>query len=79
MDQHERVNKVSKWVDDWFEANRGEIDVGQTKLGIDILPDEVEKALYSIVILIAMSLAEESELRLAGQRVRLSFEADPDG
>ena len=72
----ERTKAVSDWVDNWFEKNRGDLDVGETRLGIDIIPDEVEKALYSKVLLIAMSLAEGAELRVAGQRISVSFESD---
>ena len=53
------IDRVDDFVDDWFEKNKDEVDIGNVKVGpfeVDLLPDEMEKHIYkkSMKILLTM-------------------------
>ncbi len=60
-------NKIDKFVDNWFEKNKDTVDIGRIsvfeimgqKFEIDVLPDEMEKAIYKKCFKIAFSLLKE--------------------
>ena len=40
---------VDEFIDNWYEKNKEQVDIGKTKLGpftIDLMPDDLEKNLY---------------------------------
>jgi len=53
------VDKIDDFVDNWFEDNKDDVDIGNIKVGpfqVDLLPDEMEKHIYkkSLKIFITM-------------------------
>ena len=61
---------VDKKVDNWFEKHKEDVDIGRIsvfqvfgqKYEIDILPDEMEKAIYKKCIKIMLSMISELNL-----------------
>ena len=61
---------VDKKVDNWFEKHKDDVDIGRIsvfqvfgqKYEIDILPDEMEKAIYKKCIKIMLSMISELNL-----------------
>tara|TARA_X000000950_G_C13435124_1_gene465692 strand:- start:195 stop:530 length:336 start_codon:yes stop_codon:yes gene_type:complete len=52
------ARKIDKFVDEWFEENKEEVDIGVINLGffkIDIFPDYLEKYIYKKMFKIAYS------------------------
>ena len=53
------VDRIDDFVDNWFEANKDDVDIGNIKIGpfqVDLLPDEMEKHIYkkSLKIFVTM-------------------------
>ena len=63
--------KIDKHVDEWFEKYKDEVDIGRlsvfefmgSKYEIDLLPDEMEKAIYKKCIKIVLSMLSEFKLK----------------
>lgn len=53
------VDKVDDFVDNWFEENKDDVDIGNIKVGpfqVDLLPDEMEKHIYKKVLKIFVTM-----------------------
>ena len=58
------AKKIDNYVDTWFEKNKDHVDIGRIsvfefmgqKCEIDVLPDEMEKAIYKKCLKIAVSM-----------------------
>jgi hypothetical protein len=53
------IDKIDDFVDNWFEENKDDVDIGNIKVGpfqVDLLPDEMEKHIYkkSLKIFVTM-------------------------
>jgi len=56
------IDRVDDFVDDWFEKNKDEVDIGNVKVGpfeVDLLPDEMEKHIYKKSMKILLTMLEE--------------------
>ena len=52
-------NFVDNYVEDWFEKNKEDVDIGKINIGmfeIDILPDYIEKYIYKKILRILFSI-----------------------
>lgn len=53
------VDRVDDFVDNWFEANKDDVDIGNIKVGpfqVDLLPDEMEKHIYKKALKIFVTM-----------------------
>ena len=53
------VDKIDDFVDNWFEANKDDVDIGNIKVGpfqVDLLPDEMEKHIYKKALKIFVTM-----------------------
>ena len=68
---------LKKFVDEWYEKNNDNIDIGVINLpfggNIDILPDSIEKHLYVKMLSLVMELISESKINFMGQEITTSF------
>ena len=73
--------KVNTYVDNWYNANRDEIDIGRIDLPlvgeVDVFPDKREKALYRKIFMLALTNLLEMEIQIAGVPMRLSVIQEP--
>ena len=74
---HDMVGRVvDKYVDDWYERNRGEVDVGVIDLPfinkqVDLLPDHVEKHIYATMFKAMVGNILDTEVTIAGVRMKM--------
>ena len=60
-------DNVDKYIDTWFENNKDDVDIGKLAafkifgqpIEIDVLPDELEKAIYKKFLKIIISLIKD--------------------
>ena len=68
---------LKKFVDNWYEKNSNNIDIGIIDLpfggSIDILPDNIEKHLYLKTITILMEMISQFEINFMGQKIIFNF------
>lgn len=54
---------IDKYVDNWFEKNKDDVDIGEVTIAgsikVDLLPDELEKRIYKKILKIALSFMSE--------------------
>ena len=58
---------IDKYIDKWFDNNKDDVDIGKItafkifgrSIEIDVLPDELEKAIYKKIFKIAISLIKD--------------------
>ena len=53
------VDKIDDFVDNWFETNKEDVDIGNIKFGpfhVDLLPDEIEKHIYKKALKIFVTM-----------------------
>tara|TARA_X000000950_G_C13899100_1_gene654183 strand:- start:1794 stop:2045 length:252 start_codon:yes stop_codon:yes gene_type:complete len=64
---NEWKERIDKYIDKWFENNKDDVDIGKItafklfgqSIEIDVLPDELEKAIYKKIFKIAISLIKD--------------------
>jgi hypothetical protein len=72
---------IGAYVDEWHERNHSGVNMGLVTLPIvgevDLMPDSVEKALFKKLWLNAVSSLIETELTVAGVRLKFTPFQDP--
>ncbi len=53
------INKIDEFVENWYESNKDLVDIGEVTIcgryKVDLIPDEMEKRLYSKMLKIVYS------------------------
>lgn len=61
------ADNVDEFVEEWYENNKDDVDIGQIKIAgrwkVDLIPDELEKRIYKKVLKIVISMIENIKFK----------------